>query len=140
MTVNTLIAEPDVERGPETQSQGYVISEAARRCGLSVSQIRTYLDMRLVQACGKTSGGFRLFDYRCLERLKFIGACREAGLGLPEIAEFVHALDNGDEQQCRTAKRQIQDTLAVKRAALNRCTQVLTKAERGAGLSDSISP
>jgi MerR family mercuric resistance operon transcriptional regulator len=96
--------------------------------------------MRLVQACGKTSGGFRLFDYRCLERLKFIGACREAGLGLPEIAEFVHALDNGDEQQCRTAKRQIQDTLAVKRAALNRCTQVLTKAERGAGLSDSISP
>ena len=53
-----------------------------------------------------------MFDDRCLERLKFIGACREADLGLPEITEFVHALDNGDEQQCRTAKRQIQDAIA----------------------------
>lgn len=140
MTGNTRMVKPGVEGGPGPQTEGYVISEAARLCGLSVHQVRTYLDMRLVYACGKTSGGFRLFDNGCLERLKLICSCREAGLGLSEIADFIRALDNEDEQQCRQAKRQIHDTIAVKRAALHRSTQVLAKAEHGAELRGSNWP
>jgi len=130
------MVKPSLERGPGPQTQGYVISEAARLCGLSVHQVRTYLDMRLVYACGTTQAGFRLFGDGCLERLKLICSCCEAGLGLPEITDFIHALDNGDEQQCRAVERQIQHTIAVKKAVLNRCTQVLAKAVRGTELSD----
>lgn len=132
MTVNTRMVKPSSpESGLEPKTESYVISEAARLCGLSVYQIRTYLDMRLVYACSTTQAGFRLFDDGCLERLKLICSCREAGLGLPEITDFIHALDSGDERQCRAGERQIQHTIAVKRAALHRCTQVLTKAARG---------
>lgn len=135
MKVNTRMLKPGLESGSGQQTEGYVISEAARLCGLSVHQIRTYLDMRLLYACGTTQGGFRLFDDGCLERLKLICSCREAGLGLPEITDFIHALDNGDERQCRAVERQMQNTIAVKRAALHRCTQVLTKAARGTELT-----
>ncbi|EAZ97511.1 MerR family transcriptional regulator [Marinobacter sp. ELB17] len=140
MTVNTRMVKPSLESGLGPQTEGYVISEAARLCGLSVHQVRTYLDMRLVYACGTTQGGFRLFDDGCLERLKLICSCREAGLGLPEITDFIHALDTGDEQQCRAAKRQMHYTIAVKRAALHRCTQVLTKAASRTGGSALIRP
>ena len=140
MTVNTRMVKPGLERAPGPQTEGYVISEAARLCGLSVHQIRTYLDMRLVYACSTTQAGFRLFDDGCLERLKLICSCREAGLGLPEISEFIQALDRGDERQCRAVERQIQHTIAVKRAALHRCTQVLTKAARGIELSTLNRP
>ena len=131
MTVNTRTVKLGIESGPGPQTEGYVISEAARFCGMSVHQIRTYLDMRLVYACGTTQGGFRLFNESCVARLKLISSCREAGLGLPEISEFIQALDSGDDRQCRAVERQIQHTIGVKRAALNRCTQVLTKAARG---------
>ena len=140
MGANTRMVNPNLEGGPGAQKEGCVISEAARLCGLSVHQIRTYLDMRLVYACGTTQGGSRLFDDGCLQRLALIRSCREAGLGLPEIAEFIQALDNGDKGQCRAVERQIQHTIAVKRAALNRYTQALTKAAHGVKLSALKGP
>lgn len=109
MTVDTRMKKSNLKSGSGPKTEGYVISEAALFCGLSVHQIQTYLDMRLLYACGTTRGGFRLFDDDCLQRLMLISACREVGLGLPEIFEFVRALDNDDKQQCQTVEWQIRN-------------------------------
>lgn len=105
------------------QPERYIISEAADRCGLSVHQIRTYLEMQLVRACGATQGGFRLFDDRCIERLKLISSCRDAGLGLAEITDFIRAVDSGNAKQCRAAERRMRHTIVDKQTALQRCIQ-----------------
>jgi DNA-binding transcriptional MerR regulator len=64
----------------------------AKRAGLSPHQVRIYLDMGLLRPSATTAGGYRLFDERCVERLKLIKACRDAQINLAEIAEFVRGM------------------------------------------------
>ncbi len=48
--------------------------------------------MGLLRPSATTAGGYRLFDERCVERLKLIKACRDAQINLAEIAEFVRGM------------------------------------------------
>lgn len=110
------------------QSSVYSIPKAAQRAGLTVHQVRTYLVMGLVRPCAATHGGYRLLDTNCVERLKLIKACRDADLGLSEIAGLVHALDGEDAARRAEAQRTLRARINDKRRALSRCAWVLDRA------------
>jgi MerR family mercuric resistance operon transcriptional regulator len=109
-------------------SETYTLAEAARLAGLTAHHVRIYASMGLVEACATTASGYRLFDARCLERLKLIKTCRDAQLGLAEIAQFLRALDGDDPALRRAAERELRTRLHAQRLALARCVRVLTEA------------
>ncbi len=110
------------------QNSLYTIASAAQRAGLTVHQVRTYLDMGLVRPCGATDDGFRLLDTNCIERLKLIKACRDAELSLSEIAAFVRGLDGDDPARRAAVQRILRARIQDKRQALSRCARVLDQA------------
>jgi MerR family mercuric resistance operon transcriptional regulator len=120
------------------QNSVFTIANAAQRAGLTVHQVRTYLDMELVRPCGATDGGFRLLDTNCIERLKLIKACRDAELNLAEIADFVRGLDDDDHARRAAAQQMLRARIRDKRRALTRCARALDQASaRGCTTADS---
>lgn len=109
----------------------HTLSAAAERAGLSPHQVRIYLDMGLLRPCATTAGGYRLFDERCVERLKLIKACRDAQINLAEIAEFLRGLDGSDHARCQAAERLLRARIRDKRQALARCERVLAASMSG---------
>jgi MerR family mercuric resistance operon transcriptional regulator len=104
------------------------IARAAQHAGLTVHQLRTYLDMGMVRPCGATEGGFRLLDANCIERLKLIKACRDADLSLSEIAAVVRGLDHDDPARRAAAQGMLRARIEAKQRALTRCVRMLDRA------------
>jgi MerR family mercuric resistance operon transcriptional regulator len=96
----------------------YAISEAARRAGITVHQLRTYLCARLVQPCATTAGGYFLFDDACVARLRLIGAATRAGLRINEISGLVKALETNEPRAVRSARRSVGKAIGSRQAAI----------------------
>jgi MerR family mercuric resistance operon transcriptional regulator len=96
----------------------YAISEAARRAGITVHQLRTYLSARLVIPCATTAGGYLLFDETCVSRLRLIGAATRAGLRIREIADLVRALGVNDRQALHAARSSVAVAIGSRQAAI----------------------
>ncbi|MBU6469181.1 MAG: MerR family transcriptional regulator [Gammaproteobacteria bacterium] len=97
----------------------YPISEAAKRAGVSVHQVRIYVQLGLVAPCKTTNGGHGQYDQACVERLRLIHAAVQSGLLLGELKDFFQALDKGN---CRALQQQ-QTTLIARLAARRRAVQ-----------------
>src|SRR5260370_22920428 len=93
------------------------ISEAARRAGITVHQLRTYLSARLVQPCATTAGGYFLFDGACLSRLRLIGAATRAGLPINESTPLLKAVQTNQPRAGLAARRSACQAIASRRAA-----------------------
>ena len=61
------------------------IGRIARESGLSPDTIRYYERRELIERPERSSGGYRLYDRRILERLRLIHRARSMGLSLAEI-------------------------------------------------------
>jgi DNA-binding transcriptional MerR regulator len=72
---------------------GYTISEVASRTGFSASALRFYEDAGLVTPA-RSASGYRVYDDRAVERLRFISRGKQLGLSLDEIAELVALWDD----------------------------------------------
>src|SRR5260370_3286197 len=83
----------------------YAVPDAARRAGITVHQLRTYLSARLVKPCATTAGGYFLFDVACVSRLRLIGAATRAGFRINEISVLVKALETNEPRAVRAAPR-----------------------------------
>lgn len=82
----------------------YTVSRLALDAGVSVHIVRDYLLRGLLPvAC--TPGGYGLFDDAALQRLCFVRAAFEAGIGLDALARLCRALDaaDGDEAAAQLA-------------------------------------
>lgn len=77
-------------------SKPFTISETARRAGLSVYQVRAYIQMGLITPCGYMSSGYQLFDIQSVGHLRLIASARHIGLLLKDIAPVIEALASGD--------------------------------------------
>jgi MerR family transcriptional regulator, copper efflux regulator len=64
------------------------IGRAARESGLTSDTLRYYERRRLIQRPRRSSGGYRLYDERTLERLRLIRHARSIGFSLDEIASL----------------------------------------------------
>ena len=74
-----------------------LIGQIAQSTGLSIDTIRFYEKQALVPQPKRTSGRYRIYDKRDVERLRFIGRAQTLGFSLQEIRELlVIATSQGD--------------------------------------------
>ncbi|MGI8754942.1 MAG: MerR family transcriptional regulator [Acidimicrobiales bacterium] len=76
-------------------SAGPRISEVAAQTGFSASALRYYEGAGLVEPA-RTPSGYRVYDDRTIERLRFVARGKDLGLSLEEIAELLPAWDRDD--------------------------------------------
>jgi len=77
----------------------YTVSHLAHDAGVSVHVVRDYMLRGLLRPVERTAGGYGLFDAEALQRLCFVRAAFEAGIGLDMLTRLYRALGaaNGDE-------------------------------------------
>ena len=86
------------------------IGELAASSGLTRDALRYYERQGLLPRSHRTSGGFREYDGRAVDRIRFIKQAQAHGLSLREIRDLVsHESDAG-----RTRCRHVRDLLAHK--------------------------
>lgn len=69
------------------------IGEVAERTGLSLRTIRYYEEMSLVVPSGRTTGGFRLYTERDIERLELVKRLKVLDLSLESTMDMLAARD-----------------------------------------------
>ena len=74
----------------------YTVSRLADDAGVSVHVVRDYIVRGLLRPVACTTGGYGLFDAAALQRLRFVRAAFEAGIGLDALARLCRALDAAD--------------------------------------------
>jgi DNA-binding transcriptional MerR regulator len=94
-----------------TNIQSLHIGEVARQTGLTVDAIRFYEKERLLQQPPRTSGGFRLFSERDIERVQFIRQVQELGFSLGEVKELL-VLRGGSVEACARVRGLLEQKLA----------------------------
>ena len=77
----------------------YTVSRLALDAGVSVHIVRDYLLRGLLRPVACTTGGYGLFDDAALQRLCFVRAAFEAGIGLDALARLYRALDAADADE-----------------------------------------
>ena len=71
------------------------IGQLAKRTGLRTSALRYYEEQALLQPAARTEAGYRLYDARAEETVRFIGRAQHLGFSLPEIRQLLQGR-NGD--------------------------------------------
>jgi DNA-binding transcriptional MerR regulator len=72
-----------------------LVSEVAKKYGLSAHTLRYYEKIGLLGAVGRTSGGIRDFSENDCARLEFVKCMRGAGVQIDPLREYIRLLDDG---------------------------------------------
>jgi len=78
------------------QEKPQLIGAISKASGIPIKTIRYYDELGLLKTCGRTEGGYRLFNSDVFTRLDFIKRAQSLGLNLLEIKEFLEVHDQGD--------------------------------------------
>jgi MerR family transcriptional regulator, copper efflux regulator len=89
----------------------YTIGEAARRSGFAPATLRYYDDLGLVTPAERSRAGYRRYDDRDLDRLRFIGRAKQLGCSLDEIGGLLVAWDGGE---CGPVQDLLRELVATK--------------------------
>lgn len=98
----------------DPRPSGYGISEVATRSGFSPSTLRYYETVGVVKPT-RTDAGYRLFDDRTVEWLRFVSRAKDLGLSLAEIRDLAPLWD-GDH--CSSAAGRLRALVGEKRASV----------------------
>lgn len=74
-------------------SQRLTIGKLAELVDVSANAVRFYEREGLMQVPAKTDSGYRLYDLRAVERLRFIKQARHCGFTLSEIQDLLRLRD-----------------------------------------------
>ena len=96
--------------GMATNTQPLHIGEVARQTGVSVDALRFYEKERLLQRPSRTSGGFRLFSPKDIDRVRFIRQVQELGFSLGEVKELL-VLRSGSVDACSRVRGLLEQKL-----------------------------
>lgn len=91
----------------------YKISEVAERTGFATSTLRFYEDIGVLSATERTPAGYRLYDDRAVERLRFVARAKQLGLSLDEITELATLWD---DDACGPVQHRMRELVATKSA------------------------
>lgn len=108
------------------------IGQAAQRTGLSIDTIRFYEKQGLLHAPQRSSGGYRVYDARDIEKLRFVSRAQNLGFSLQEIRELL-LIETNNGNGCSHVHDLIEskiDQVKEKIAGLRRIELRLTKAQR----------
>ena len=97
------------------------ISQAARQSGLSAKTIRYYEDIQLVAPAARGENGYRQYNQRLVEELRFLARARDVGFDLEESRQLLE-LQRDRARQSRHARELV---LAKSRKLQDRIEQLL---------------
>jgi MerR family transcriptional regulator, copper efflux regulator len=108
------------------------IGDAARSSGVSTKLIRYYESAGLLTPTGRSANGYRVFDKRNVNELRFIRRARELGFPVKQIVEL---LDLWRDQQRSSRKVRIlaqrhQDAVVARMEAHRAIVRVLSRLIR----------
>jgi len=112
-----------------TSGKGLHRAALARRAGCNLETIRYYEKIGMMPEPPRTEAGYRVYDDRHVERLRFILRARELGFSLDDIRGLL-ALVDGGTQTCAEVKDRTERHLADVRekiADLKRIERVLVE-------------
>ena len=112
-----------------TSGKGLHRAGLARRTGCNLETIRYYEKIGIIPEPPRTDAGYRVYDDRHVERLRFILRARELGFSLDEIRGLLALVDRGT-QTCAEVKDRTERHLANVRekiADLKRIERVLAE-------------
>jgi MerR family transcriptional regulator, copper efflux regulator len=101
----------------------YRISQLAERTGFSASTLRFYEQAGLLPDTARTPGGYRTYDDRAVDRLRFIARAKQLGLPLEEIRDLTAVWDSGS---CAPVQDRLAAQLTGKLAEVRRRVAELT--------------
>jgi len=100
------------------------ITELSKATGFPSSALRYYERIGLLSPVGRSSGGYRLYDERAVERLGFIARAKRLGLNLEEIIDLVALWEDGP---CGPVQARLQALVDEKVEFLNSQIEELTR-------------
>lgn len=89
------------------------IGEVAERTGLSHRTIRHYDEVGLLQASGRTEGGFRLYTQADIDRLLVIRRMKPLGFSLEEMMELLRVIDGLEQDPSGEEGARLREELAA---------------------------
>jgi DNA-binding transcriptional MerR regulator len=90
------------------------ISELAARTGFSPPTLRYYERIGVLPAPRRTAGGYRVYEDRAVERLRFVARAKSLGLSLEETRELAELWAR---DECRPVQARLTELLHAKRDA-----------------------
>ena len=106
---------PRNEGAPVTVTEGrherYRIAEVAARTGFSTPTLRYYEEIGLLPPPARTPAGYRVYDDRAIDRLRFVARAKQLGCTLEEIADLAEAWDRDD---CAPVRHRLRGLVAEK--------------------------
>ncbi len=114
----------------------WIVGDVARRAGVTVRTLHYWDEIGLLSRSARSEAGYRLYDYRDLERLQRILAYRRLGLELDKIAAI---LDDPDVDPIDHLRRQHQ-LLCGHRDELTRIINALEKTMEARKLGIQLDP
>jgi len=100
------------------------ITELSKATGFPSSALRYYERIGLLSPVGRSSGGYRLYDERAVERLRFVARAKRLGLSLEEIIDLVALWEDGP---CGPVQARLQALVDEKVDFLNSQIEELTR-------------
>jgi MerR family copper efflux transcriptional regulator len=85
----------------------FAIGALARQAGVAVDTIRFYEKQGLLSSPSRTASGYRQYDGKALEQVRFIRRAKDLGFTLGEIKELL-ALENDREHGVQAVKMRAQ--------------------------------
>jgi DNA-binding transcriptional MerR regulator len=101
-------------------SEHLTVSGLANRVGVSPDAVRYYERLGLLSPPARSAAGYRRYDERAVQRLRFVKGAQRVGLRLREIAELLEVVDRG-QCPCGHTEALLRERLADERARLRRC-------------------
>lgn len=96
----------------------YTMSRLAHDSGVSVHVVRDYLLRGMLRPVERTAGGHGVFDAQALQRLCFVRAAFEAGIGLSTLTRLCRALDRADGDEAAARLVELCQLVECRRQAL----------------------
>ena len=87
------------------------IAELAARTGFTTAALRYYEELGLLEPPERSSGGYRLYTQRDVERAQFIGRAKRLGLSLEDIHSLVDVWAGG---VCSVTRLQLRGLVEAK--------------------------
>lgn len=105
----------------------YTISQLARDGGVSTDVIRNYELQGILSPARRTACGYRVYDDQALERLRFIQAGKAAGIPLPDLAQFIRAMDTECKNKCGDEIERLHQLIETRKKEISRFKRFVSR-------------
>ncbi len=77
-----------------SKDQIMTIGKLSDSAGVNIETIRYYERIGILPAPPRSAGGYRIYDFEYVKRLKFVRRCRELGFTLKKIRDLLRLVDS----------------------------------------------